>query len=138
MNVRRKRLLIWVVVPLLALWVAVNVIVGIVHHIHDRQSRAAAQAWLQEAEQDVAPGATKDDAIRWLHNHGACWVGESHHYWLDRKEIQQNQVVGLRRISEGGFWADPMSAMLTLNFDADWRLANAELRILEFDVSCAP
>jgi hypothetical protein len=123
----KKHPLVWVLAAL-AVWVAANLLVRTVRFIDEQAELKKAQAWLHQAEQELGPGTTREDAIRWLRRNGAEMVWE-----LEKENDKPVEELGFRQISgrqvfgKRSFWTQPIEAELQLHFDGNWRYQQATL-----------
>jgi hypothetical protein len=117
-KVRRR---LWVPVLAAALvWVAVNVVVATVRDINEQPDHKKAEAWLHDAEQELGPHPTKEEAIDWLQGSGAVWELEKKGNWRSLRmripEGARYEIVGRRVFGNRTFWKRPIEAELRFRF----------------------
>jgi hypothetical protein len=135
MDGRRKTRRIVPVAILLGVWIVGQSVVSVVRHVNDQRSRQRAEAWWYQAQQDAKPDMTKDDAVRWLRQHGADKVLQGYKTWTDGVVRDDYDIIGYRKLGETSFWTNGMTAVLKFRFDEQWKFVNTELEILPYEVN---
>lgn len=120
MDKRKNMYVRWMLASVLAVWIAGQLIVGTVRYFYDRDARQQAETWFSQAHQDANSNMTKEDAIRWLWQHGGTKVAVGRTMISNGEESEWHAVIGSRKLNEGSFWTHPATAELEFHFDADW------------------
>ena len=115
-------------VALLALFFAIQV-ASLVKYVNGQVARYKAEGWLDKAKQDAKPDMTKDDAVRWLKQHGADSLSEGKTAWDNGQEVDWHSVEGFRKMSDKSLWTKQMTANLTFQFDTKWHFTKVVLSI---------
>jgi hypothetical protein len=133
MSDARRKFLTWIVLALLALWIAGQAVVSLVRYLNGREAHQRAEAWLQEAQDETTPDLTPDDAARWLKQHGVRQAYRGETAEINGKQVEQHIITGWRIMNRQSLWTEPLTAELVFHFDTNWRFTAVELEYRHFE-----
>ena len=125
----RKKLLL----GLLACYIGIGLIGGVIKAVYDHRLQTEAAAWLQQAQRDAAPAWTEDAAVRWLHDHDFAWAGKGHGVKQgDSGEERYYGAFGFRELAAGDTFSWPAWVEVSFVFDLDHQFLRAEHHLLRY------
>jgi hypothetical protein len=98
-------------------------------YCRDWQATRQAEAWVQEARQAATFETTPGDARRWLSQHGADEIYWGEKLTVNDVEIDDPQMVGIRKVSGRCIGVKRLTVELEFHFDSQGRFKELTPRI---------
>jgi len=128
----------WWLKPLIALgivYLVVSITISSIKTYHEVRVEHEAKRWLEQAQKDIKPSWTEDDAVSWLHENGFDEVlkGEGVHSAVGKPDEHYFAVIGYLLIEKGGVIVSPSSIYLEFFFDIDHKFLRVKSKTWPFE-----